>query len=175
MPEGKHWAHHHTRSTAACRQPHCSPFSLPKLPCQTFQGLTCWWTSGASSLAQCRRPRMPLSSASLAHRLARTREGRWPRRHPYPHAIPTTAEISTMWVNRGRLGRLLHNLVRTHRWRGAAGVFSVFLPGIQHPDSFYEARRPQHFRGKENMPGAILIEAHGFGRVLSNDEHGLLD
>ncbi|KAM0914449.1 hypothetical protein ACQ4PT_011618 [Festuca glaucescens] len=62
------------------------------------------------------------------------------RRRPYPHARPTAAETPTMWLNRGRLGRLLHNLTRTHRWRDAAGVFSTLLPAIQHPDSFEEAR-----------------------------------
>jgi hypothetical protein len=61
------------------------------------------------------------------------------RRRPYPHARPTAAETPTMWLNRSRLGRLLHNLVRTHRWRDAAGVFSALLPGIQRPDSFEEA------------------------------------
>jgi hypothetical protein len=61
------------------------------------------------------------------------------RRRPYPHARPTAAETPTMWLNRSRLGRLLHNLVRAHRWRDAAGVFSALLPGIQRPDSFEEA------------------------------------
>uniref|UniRef100_A0ACD5ZTJ8 Uncharacterized protein n=1 Tax=Avena sativa TaxID=4498 RepID=A0ACD5ZTJ8_AVESA len=61
------------------------------------------------------------------------------RRRPYPHSRPTAAETPTSWLNRGRLGRLLHNLARTHRWRDAAGVFSVLLPGIQHLDSFEEA------------------------------------
>jgi hypothetical protein len=61
------------------------------------------------------------------------------RRRPYPHARPTAAETSTLWLNRGRLGRLLHNLTRMHRWRDAAGVFSALLPSIQHLDSSEEA------------------------------------
>uniref|UniRef100_M8B481 Uncharacterized protein n=1 Tax=Aegilops tauschii TaxID=37682 RepID=M8B481_AEGTA len=66
-----------------------------------------------------------------------------------------------MWVNRGRLGRLLHNLVRTHQWRDAAGVFSVLLPGIQRPDSFEEAR-------------SILVDAMDIHRRLAQDSgnHG---
>ncbi|XP_051203965.1 uncharacterized protein [Lolium perenne] len=60
-------------------------------------------------------------------------------RRPYPHARPTAAQTPTMWLNRGRLGRLLHNLTRTHRWRDAAGVFSALLPAFQHPDSSEEA------------------------------------
>ncbi|CAM0913443.1 unnamed protein product [Alopecurus aequalis] len=62
------------------------------------------------------------------------------RRRPYPHGRPSAAETPTSWLNRGRLGRLLHDLARTHRWRDAAGVFSELLPGIQHPDSFEEVR-----------------------------------
>ncbi|KAK1663992.1 hypothetical protein QYE76_052151 [Lolium multiflorum] len=61
------------------------------------------------------------------------------RRCPYPHARPTAAETPTLWLNRGRLGRLLHNLTRTHRWRDAAGVFSALLPAIKHLDSSEEA------------------------------------
>uniref|UniRef100_A0A453R8D3 Uncharacterized protein n=1 Tax=Aegilops tauschii subsp. strangulata TaxID=200361 RepID=A0A453R8D3_AEGTS len=82
------------------------------------------------------------------------------RRRPYPQR-PITEQAPTMWVNRGRLGRLLHNLVRTHQWRDAAGVFSVLLPGIQRPDSFEEAR-------------SILVDAMDIHRRLAQDSgnHG---
>ncbi|KAM3208750.1 hypothetical protein ACQJBY_063438 [Aegilops geniculata] len=82
------------------------------------------------------------------------------RRRPYPQR-PITEQAPTMWANRGRLGRLLHNLVRTHQWRDAAGVFSVLLPGIQRPDSFEEAR-------------SILVDAMDIHRRLAQDSgnHG---
>ncbi|XP_044385907.1 uncharacterized protein [Triticum aestivum] len=80
------------------------------------------------------------------------------RRRPYPQR-PITDQGPTMWANRGRLGRLLHNLVCTHQWRDAAGVFSVLLPGIQRPDSFEEAR-------------SILVDAMDIHRRLAQDSGG---
>ncbi|KAF7099949.1 hypothetical protein CFC21_101522 [Triticum aestivum] len=82
------------------------------------------------------------------------------RRRPHPQR-PITEQAPTMWANRGRLGRLLRNLVRTHQWRDAAGVFSVLLPGIQRPDSFEEAR-------------SILVDAMDIHRRLAQDSgnHG---
>ncbi|KAI4997100.1 hypothetical protein ZWY2020_052442 [Hordeum vulgare] len=80
------------------------------------------------------------------------------RRRPFPQR-PTTGQAPTTWANRGRLGRLLHNLVRSHQWRDAAGVFSVLLPGIQRPDSFEEAR-------------SILVDAMDIHRRLAQDSGG---
>ncbi|VAI84732.1 unnamed protein product [Triticum turgidum subsp. durum] len=82
------------------------------------------------------------------------------RRRPYPQRL-ITDQAPTMWANCGRLGRLLHNLVRMHQWRDAAGVFSVLLPGIQRPDSFEEAR-------------SILVDAMDIHRRLAQDSgnHG---
>uniref|UniRef100_A0A0D9WNT4 Uncharacterized protein n=1 Tax=Leersia perrieri TaxID=77586 RepID=A0A0D9WNT4_9ORYZ len=57
--------------------------------------------------------------------------------HP---ARPAPAERPTLWVNRRRLGRLLHELVRAHRWREAAGVFSALVTGIRYPDTYEEVR-----------------------------------
>ncbi|KAG8094289.1 hypothetical protein GUJ93_ZPchr0012g19932 [Zizania palustris] len=53
---------------------------------------------------------------------------------------PAPAEPPTLWVNRHRLGRLLHELARTHQWRDAAGVFSTLVAGTRYPESFEETR-----------------------------------
>jgi hypothetical protein len=50
------------------------------------------------------------------------------------------AQPPTLWLNRRRLGRILHELVGAHRWREAAGVVSTHLRGIQRSGSFQETR-----------------------------------
>uniref|UniRef100_A0A0E0L9W7 Uncharacterized protein n=1 Tax=Oryza punctata TaxID=4537 RepID=A0A0E0L9W7_ORYPU len=50
------------------------------------------------------------------------------------------AELPTLLVNRRRLDRLLHELVRSHRWGDAAGVVSTLVSGTRHPESFEEMR-----------------------------------
>ncbi|XP_024312908.1 uncharacterized protein LOC100824956 isoform X2 [Brachypodium distachyon] len=78
------------------------------------------------------------------------------RRHPDPHSRPKVAHAPTLWVNRGRLGHLLHDLARAHKWHDAAGVFSALLPGILQPDSFGEAHR-------------IFVDAMEIHRRLAED------
>ncbi|RCV21062.1 hypothetical protein SETIT_4G107400v2 [Setaria italica] len=53
---------------------------------------------------------------------------------------PAATEPPTLWLNRRRLGRILHELAGAHRWREAAGVVSTHLRGIQRPGSFQETR-----------------------------------
>nr|XP_051190857.1 uncharacterized protein LOC127304200 [Lolium perenne] len=117
-----------------------------------------WHFTGAGGL-NCQN----FSSVSPAQTLARPREGDWlGDGAPTPHARPTAAETSTLWLNRGRLGRLLHNLTRMHRWRDAAGVFSALLPSIQHLDSSEEAHN-------------IFVAAMDIHRKLEEDsatQHG---
>uniref|UniRef100_A0A0E0DZS6 Uncharacterized protein n=1 Tax=Oryza meridionalis TaxID=40149 RepID=A0A0E0DZS6_9ORYZ len=50
------------------------------------------------------------------------------------------AELPTLLANRRRLDRLLHELVRSHRWGDAAGVISALVSGTRHPESFEEIR-----------------------------------
>jgi hypothetical protein len=50
------------------------------------------------------------------------------------------AELPTLLANRRRLDRLLHELVRSHRWGDAAGVISALVSGTRHPESFDEMR-----------------------------------
>uniref|UniRef100_J3MCV6 Uncharacterized protein n=1 Tax=Oryza brachyantha TaxID=4533 RepID=J3MCV6_ORYBR len=53
---------------------------------------------------------------------------------------PARAEPPTLWANRRRLSRILHELVRAHRWRDAAGPFSALVAGTRYPESFEELR-----------------------------------
>ncbi|OEL28387.1 hypothetical protein BAE44_0010595 [Dichanthelium oligosanthes] len=57
-----------------------------------------------------------------------------------PGPRPPAAEPPILWLNRRRLGRILHELAGAHRWREAAGVVSTHLRGIRRPDSFEETR-----------------------------------
>ncbi|RLN13299.1 hypothetical protein C2845_PM09G07710 [Panicum miliaceum] len=53
---------------------------------------------------------------------------------------PAAAEPQVLWLNRRRLGRILHELAGAHRWREAAGVVSTQLCGTRRPGSFQETR-----------------------------------
>ena len=53
---------------------------------------------------------------------------------------PAAAEPQIRWLNRRRLGRILHELIGAHRWREAAGVVSTQLCGTRRPGSFQETR-----------------------------------
>ncbi|KAG2610500.1 hypothetical protein PVAP13_4KG193600 [Panicum virgatum] len=53
---------------------------------------------------------------------------------------PAAAEPQVFWLNRRRLGRILHELIGAHRWREAAGVVSTQLCGTRRPGSFQETR-----------------------------------
>ncbi|CAL5043538.1 unnamed protein product [Urochloa decumbens] len=53
---------------------------------------------------------------------------------------PPAADPPTHWLNRRRLGRILHELAGAHRWREAAGVVSTQLCGTRRPGSFKETR-----------------------------------
>ncbi|GJN00172.1 hypothetical protein PR202_ga17583 [Eleusine coracana subsp. coracana] len=55
-------------------------------------------------------------------------------------ARPAAAEPPSVWLNRTRLGRILHELARAHRWREAAGVVSTLLRAPRNPGSFEETR-----------------------------------
>ncbi|CAN6198145.1 unnamed protein product [Urochloa humidicola] len=57
-----------------------------------------------------------------------------------PGPRPPAAEPPIPWLNRRRLGRILHKLAGAHRWREAAGVVSVQFCGTERPDSFKETR-----------------------------------
>ena len=57
-----------------------------------------------------------------------------------PYARPAAAEPPTLWLNRRRLGRILHELSRAHRWSDAASVVSTLLRGTRRPGSFEETR-----------------------------------
>ncbi|KAF0903226.1 hypothetical protein E2562_025793, partial [Oryza meyeriana var. granulata] len=67
--------------------------------------------------------------------------------HP---AIPAPAELPTLWVNRRRVARLLHELAREHRWRDAAGLFSALIAGTRYPESFAEVGMEIHRRLAED-------------------------
>lgn len=54
---------------------------------------------------------------------------------------PAAAEPPTLWLNRRRLGLILHELAGAHRWRDAARVVSTLLSGNRKPDSYEETRR----------------------------------
>ena len=53
---------------------------------------------------------------------------------------PAAAEPQIRWLNRRRLGRILHELVGAQRWREAAGVVSTQFCSTERPGSFQEAR-----------------------------------
>ncbi|KAL6861323.1 hypothetical protein ACP4OV_017023 [Aristida adscensionis] len=64
---------------------------------------------------------------------------RWPR-GLNPTARPAAAAPPTLWLNRRRLGRILRELARAHRWRDAASVVSTLLGCTRKPDSFEDTR-----------------------------------
>ncbi|KAG2605207.1 hypothetical protein PVAP13_4NG108100 [Panicum virgatum] len=53
---------------------------------------------------------------------------------------PAAAEPQIRWLNRRRLGRILHELVGAQRWREAAGVVSTQFCSTEKPGSFQETR-----------------------------------
>ncbi|GJN29159.1 hypothetical protein PR202_gb17356 [Eleusine coracana subsp. coracana] len=63
-----------------------------------------------------------------------------PPRDLNPYARPAAAEPPSVWLNRTRLGEILHELARAHRWHEAAGVVSTLLCAPRNPGSFEETR-----------------------------------
>ena len=62
-------------------------------------------------------------------------------RDPRSISRPAAAEPPTLWLNRRRLGQILHELAGAHQWRDAARVVSTLLSGNRKPDSYEETRR----------------------------------
>lgn len=54
---------------------------------------------------------------------------------------PAAAEPPTLWLNRRRLGQILHELAGAHQWRDAASVVSTLLSGNRRVDSYEDTRR----------------------------------
>ncbi|OQU76157.1 hypothetical protein SORBI_3010G100516 [Sorghum bicolor] len=66
-----------------------------------------------------------------------------PNESPDPRSVvrPAAAEPPTLWLNRRRLGQILHELAGAHEWRDAASVVSTLLSGNRRVDSYEDTRR----------------------------------
>jgi hypothetical protein len=112
--------------------PPVTPTQLPLTPLQTPQTIL----SGLSVAVL-----TPPTATSADDGADAGPSGKRVRRGLVPYARPAAAEPSSLWLNRCRLGGILHELVRAHRWRDAASVVSTLLRSPPKPvGSFQETR-----------------------------------
>jgi hypothetical protein len=122
----------HAGAPSPQEAPPVAPTQLPLTPLQTPQTIP----SGSSVAVL--TPPTATAADSGADAGPSGKRVRWGLA---PYARPTAAESSSLWLNRCRLGGILHELARAHRWRDAASVVSTLLRSSPKPvGSFQETR-----------------------------------